>query len=56
MRARAELMRVLDRTIRERDMTEQEAAALFGVTQPRISDLVRNSLRMVQQGKASSWH
>ena len=46
MRARAELMRAIERTIRERGMTQQEAAALFGVTQPRVSDLMRGKINL----------
>jgi predicted XRE-type DNA-binding protein len=46
MRARAELMRALDRTIRERGMIQHEAAALFGVTQPRVSDLMRGKINL----------
>lgn len=46
MRAKAELMRALEQTIRQRGMTQQDAAALFGVTQPRISDLVRGKINL----------
>ena len=41
---RAELMRALEREIARRKLTQTEAAALFGVTQPRISDLVRRKI------------
>ncbi len=41
MRARADLMMSLAEVIRQQGMTQTEAAQLFGVTQPRISDLVR---------------
>lgn len=46
MRAKAELMRALEQTIRQRGMTQQDAAALFGVTQPRISDLMRGKINL----------
>ena len=46
MRARATLMMELEKLIRERDMTQAEAAKLFGVTQPRISDLMRGKISL----------
>ena len=44
LRAKSELMQALEQTIRQRGMTQQDAAALFGVTQPRISDLMRGNI------------
>ena len=44
MRAKSELMLALEQTIRQRGMTQLDAAALFGVTQPRISDLMRGKI------------
>jgi len=46
MRARAELMMNLTEVIRERGMTQDDAAALFGVTQPRMSDLMRGKINL----------
>ena len=46
MRARSSLMMNLAEIIRERGMTQSEAAALFGVTQPRVSDLVRGKVNL----------
>ena len=46
MKARSELMMNLSEVIRERGMTQGEAAALFGVTQPRISDLMRGKINL----------
>jgi predicted XRE-type DNA-binding protein len=46
MRARSELMMSLTEIIRERGMTQDAAAALFGVTQPRISDLTRGKINL----------
>jgi predicted XRE-type DNA-binding protein len=46
MRARSELMMNLTEIIRERGMTQGDAAALFGVTQPRISDLMRGKINL----------
>ena len=46
MRARSELMMCLTEIIRESGMTQGEAAALFGVTQPRISDLTRGKINL----------
>jgi predicted XRE-type DNA-binding protein len=46
MRARSELMMHLTEVIREQDMTQGDAAILFGVTQPRISDLMRGKINL----------
>lgn len=46
MKARSALMMALAEVIRERGMTQGEAAALFGVTQPRVSDLVRGKINL----------
>jgi len=44
LRIRSELMARLARLIEERELTQAEAAAIFGVTQPRVSDLVRGKV------------
>ena len=46
MKARSALMMALAEVIRERGMTQDEAATLFGVTQPRVSDLVRGKINL----------
>ena len=46
MRARSALMMELERVIQKRGMTQAEAAKLFGVTQPRISDLMRGKINL----------
>jgi predicted XRE-type DNA-binding protein len=46
MRARSDLMRNLAEVIRQQGMTQAQAAALFGVTQPRVSDLVRGKVNL----------
>lgn len=46
MKARSALMMDLRAVIEDRGMTQGEAAALFGVTQPRISDLVRGKISL----------
>lgn len=46
MRARSELMMNLTEVIRERGITQGDAAALFGVTQPRVSDLMRGKINL----------
>lgn len=46
MKARAALMMELSAAIQERGMTQGAAAALFGVTQPRISDLIRGKVNL----------
>jgi predicted XRE-type DNA-binding protein len=44
LRLRAELMAELRRLIKARNLTQSAAGKLFGVTQPRISDLVRGKI------------
>ena len=44
LRLRAQLMTELKRLIKARKLTQNSAAKLFGVTQPRISDLVRGKI------------
>lgn len=44
MKARAELMRAITEYIRTSGMTQAEAAKTLGVTQPRISDLMRGKV------------
>lgn len=46
MKARSGLMMELSNVIQERCMTQADAAKLFGVTQPRISDLMRGKLHL----------
>lgn len=44
MRARSDLMMNLAEVIRQQGMTQALAASLFGVTQPRLSDLMRGKV------------
>lgn len=44
LRVRADLMMALEKLIKHRRLTQAQAAKLFGVTQPRVSDLVRGRL------------
>ena len=46
MKARSSLMIELTTVIQERGMTQAEAAELFGVTQPRVSDLMRGKVNL----------
>ena len=46
MRARTGLMMSLTKVIRTQDMTQAQAAAMFGVTQQRISDLMRGKVNL----------
>ena len=46
MKARSTLMMELSAVIQQRAMTQSEAAALFGVTQPRVSDLMRGKVNL----------
>jgi predicted XRE-type DNA-binding protein len=44
LRARSALMIALSELIRREEWTQKKAAARFGVTQPRISDLMRGRI------------
>ena len=42
--AKAELSRIIRRTLIERELKQSQAAVILGVTQPDVSDLVRGRL------------
>ncbi len=46
LRARSHLMMSIAEAIRVQGLTQAQAAALFGVTQPRISDLARGKVAL----------
>ena len=46
LKVRATLMRSLKRLIDESGMTQATAAEIFGVTQPRVSDLMRGKIEL----------
>jgi predicted XRE-type DNA-binding protein len=46
LRIRADLMMELRDLIRRKGLTQAQAAKLFGVSQPRISDLVRGKISL----------
>ena len=46
MRVRSELMMALQKWLKAEELTQATAAGLFGVTQPRISDLVRGKINL----------
>jgi predicted XRE-type DNA-binding protein len=46
MRARSELMMALQEWVKAAGKTQAAAAKLFGVTQPRMSDLMRGRLHL----------
>lgn len=46
LRIRADLMIELRQVIKRRVLTQAQAAKLFGVSQPRISDLVRGKIAL----------
>jgi predicted XRE-type DNA-binding protein len=47
LKIRRDLMRALVDAIRERGLTQAKAAKLFGVSQPRVSDLVRGRISLL---------
>lgn len=46
MKLRSKLMMALEEHIKRQGWTQAEAAPRFGVTQPRISDLVRGKINL----------
>jgi predicted XRE-type DNA-binding protein len=46
MKLRAVLLTAIKDQISKRELTQAEAAKLFGVTQPRISDLIRGKINL----------
>ena len=44
LRVRAELMAALEKAIAKRGLNQGQAAKLLGVTQPRVSDLLRGRI------------
>ena len=44
LRLRSDLMIVLSKLITSRRLTQAKAAAMFGVSQPRVSDLMRGRI------------
>ena len=43
--AKAEMSRLIERVIRERKLTQVQAAELMGIAQPDVSELVRGRVR-----------
>src|SRR5712691_4696735 len=46
LRVRSDLMMSLSKLIEDRSLTQAQAAKLLGVTQPRISDLMRGKIQL----------
>ncbi len=46
MKARSALMMTLSQQIEEQGLSQQEAAVRFGVSQPRVSDLVSGKIHL----------
>ena len=46
MKMRSKLMMELSKYVERHDLTQAEAGKLFGVTQPRISDLIRGKISL----------
>ena len=44
LKLRASLMQKIEEHIKDKNLTQEAAASLMGVTQPRISDLVRGKI------------
>jgi predicted XRE-type DNA-binding protein len=44
MKARAEIMRALQKVVRKWDLSQKAAATKLGVTQPRLNDLLRGKI------------
>ena len=46
LRVRSDLMIQLSQLLEERGLTQAQTAKLLGVTQPRVSDLMRGKIRL----------
>lgn len=46
MKLRSALMRALEAHIRTKGLSQTQAAKMFGVTQPRVSDLLRGKINL----------
>lgn len=46
MKVRSELLITLQETLRRKKLTQVQAAKLLGVTQPRVSDLMRGKIEL----------
>ena len=44
LKIRSQLMSILSEHIRKEGLTQTQAAELFGVSQPRVSDLIRGKI------------
>jgi len=44
LRLRSDLMIELSKVVQSRQLTQAQAAAMFGVSQPRVSDLMRGRI------------
>ena len=55
MKLRSALMRVIEAQIRTREWTQDEAARRMGVTQPRVSDLMRGHIDRFASTPWSTW-
>jgi len=44
MKARAEIMRALQKTVRSWGLSQSDAARRLGITQPRLNDLLRGRI------------
>ena len=44
MKARSQLMRVLQKTVKEWNLSQKAAADRLGLTQPRLNDLLRGKI------------
>jgi predicted XRE-type DNA-binding protein len=53
--ARAELMMTIEKTVKERGLTQSEAAKLLGVSQPRLSDLYKGKLEKFTIDTLVNW-
>lgn len=52
---RTDLMLEIERILKERGLTQAKAAALLGVSQPRVSDLVRGRIELFSIDTLVDW-
>ena len=54
MLVKAQLVAKISEMIRSQELTQAEAARIFGVTQPKLSDLLRGQFRGISERKLIS--
>jgi len=52
--AKADLSRQIHQIIKNRKLTQKQAAAIMGIDQPKVSDIVKDILQLLERGNQMS--